>query len=210
MKVIFIVGALFASTFVIAKVTGFMSIEQVKSWFYMVQQLSPLWIVLLVIGLQFLDLFIAVPNLTVAILSGYFLGFQWGSLSSMIGMFLAGVVGYLISHKVGPSALKLMLKNENQRLELENIFRKNGFVMILLSRALPILPEVTACLAGFTKMNFAKFFLAWSLNTIPYAVIAAYAGSISSLENPQPAILVAIGISGVLWSCWFFFSRKVN
>jgi len=77
--------------------------------------------------------------------------------------------------------------------------------MILLSRAMPILPEVTACLAGMTKMKFSKFILAWLISTIPYVLIISYAGSASSIENPKPAIYTAIGISVTLWSGWYLF-----
>lgn len=45
-------------------------------------------------------------------------------------------------------------------------FQKYGFVMILMSRAAPILPEVSACLAGMTRMRIRTFFVAWSINTI--------------------------------------------
>ncbi len=80
--------------------------------------------------------------------------------------------------------------------------------MILLSRAMPILPEVTACLAGMTKMKFSRFLLAWCLSTIPYVLIVSYAGSVSSLENPKPAIYTAIGISATLWAGWYLFNKK--
>src|SRR5699024_139001 len=73
------------------------------------------------------------------------------------------------------------------------------------SRAVPIFPEVSACLAGITKMQLLRFLLAWSLSSVPYAVIASYAGSISSIGNPMPAIYTAILLSGTLWIGWFFF-----
>ncbi|EPJ47894.1 MAG: hypothetical protein OFPI_31490 [Osedax symbiont Rs2] len=79
--------------------------------------------------------------------------------------------------------------------------------MILFSRAMPILPEVTACLSGITKMPFVKFLLAWTASSVPYALIATYAGSISSLENPKPAIIAAITLTLIMWSAWFIFQR---
>lgn len=36
------------------------------------------------------DLFIAIPTLTIATLSGYFLGFGYGGLAAATGMMLAG------------------------------------------------------------------------------------------------------------------------
>lgn len=79
--------------------------------------------------------------------------------------------------------------------------------MIMLSRAVPIVPEVTACMAGVTRMPIARYFLFFFLSTVPYVVIAAYAGSISSIESPQPAIFAALFLYAVLWVGWFIFRR---
>ena len=88
------------------------------------------------------------------------------------------------------------------------MFQAHGAVVILLSRATPILPEVSACMAGITHMPFTRFLLFWLLSTVPYAIIATYAGSISTFENPTPAILAALGLTLVLWLAWFIFRRK--
>jgi uncharacterized membrane protein YdjX (TVP38/TMEM64 family) len=79
--------------------------------------------------------------------------------------------------------------------------------MILMSRASPILPEVSACMAGITRMPFRKFLLAWTINTVPFALIASYSGSISSISNPRPAIYAAISIYAVLWIGWWILKK---
>ena len=66
---------------------------------------------------------------------------------------------------------------------------------------------VSVCLAGASKMPFARFLLGWSLGSIPYLVIVAYAASISDLENPLPIIWAAIGIVSTLWLAWAWFIR---
>lgn len=80
--------------------------------------------------------------------------------------------------------------------------------MILLARAAPILPEVTACMAGVNCMPLARFALFWAVGTLPYVGIATYAGSVSSLDNPMPAIYAALGLYGVMWIGWFVYRRK--
>ncbi len=77
--------------------------------------------------------------------------------------------------------------------------------MILLARAAPIVPEVTACMAGATKMPVLRYLLFFTLSTLPYVLIAAYAGSISSVESPQPAIYAALFLYGVLGMGWYAF-----
>lgn len=207
-KVIAIIATFFALTFILVKATGILSVDQIKAWLLHAKEFSPFYVGSVVVLLLFADLFIAIPTLTVITLSGYFLGFQYGAVSSLIGLMMAGVSGYALSNFYGDNILGLLLKKEKARQEMKSTFVQHGFAMILLSRATPILPEVTACLAGMTKMRFSKFMLAWLISTVPYVLIISYAGSISSIENPKPAIYTAIGVSATLWIGWYFFNNQ--
>lgn len=210
LKVLLIIAAIFASTFLLVKSTGLITVESIEGWLARAKELSPFYVGAIVALLLFSDLFIAVPTLTVTILAGYFLGHAYGATAALSGIMLAGICGYIISRYYGNAILKFLLKDENKRNEAIASFQQHGFVMILLSRAIPILPEATACLSGITRMPFSKFLLAWLLSSVPYIVIASYAGSVSSLDNPKPAILAAIGLSGFLWAAWFFYHRSSN
>lgn len=209
-KVVIIMGLFFASTFVIVKGSGVLSIDQINGWLVLLKESSSLWIGITISLLLLADLLIAVPTLSVCILSGYFLGFQNGVIYSSIGIILAGVVGYLLSKKFGNRILDILVKKEDEKIALIKTFNKHGVMMILLSRSMPILPEVSACLSGMTQMNFSKFIFAWLLSSVPYLTIANYIGSISSLDNPKPAIFTAIGFSIFFWGSWFIFFKKNN
>src|SRR5690554_719203 len=148
LKVIAIIGALFALTFLLLKTTGVLSVEQIKMWLLQAKELSPFYVGVIVILLLFSDLFVAIPTMTVITLSGYFLGFQYGAMASITGLSLAGISGYWLSHILGERILNFMLRKEKAKQEAKATFGMHGVVMILLSRAIPILPEVTACLAG--------------------------------------------------------------
>jgi uncharacterized membrane protein YdjX (TVP38/TMEM64 family) len=113
-----------------------------------------------------------------------------------------------LSRYYGDKILTFLIKDDYKKDNAIKTFHKHGFTMILLSRAMPMIPEISACLSGMTKMNFGKFILAWAISSIPYVLIASYAGSISSLENPKPAIFAAVGISLFFWISWFFYHRK--
>ena len=210
LKIILILGLAFASTFVIAKATGFLNVEQLTGWVIDSKENATAPVGLLISLLLAADLFIAVPTLSLNILSGYLLGFVPGALYAFAGMLTAGVLGSGISRLVGDKLLKFILRDEADRRSATEQFNRYGFVMILLARAVPILPEVTACLAGITKMPFWKFLLAWLLNSIPYAFLASYAGSISTLENPKPMLFTAMAISGLLWLGWFLLQKKIK
>ena len=89
-------------------------------------------------------------------------------------------------------------------------FHRNGPAMIMLSRAAPIVPELTACMAGATRMNLSLYGVFFAVGTVPYVLIAAYAGSISSVSNPQPAIYAALFLYLTLWIGWYAFRLRAN
>ena len=102
------------------------------------------------------------------------------------------------------------MKDPQDRLEMGETFVRNGPVMIILSRAAPMVPEVTACMAGVTAMPYFRYAAFFTLGTLPYALIASYAGSISSLTSPQPAIYATLLLYGVLWTGWLLFRRQAK
>ena len=207
LKLILIVGGCFAATFLVVKATGSLSVAQIEDWLNQARALSPAVVGSVVFLLLFADLFIAVPTMTVTILSGFFLGYAFGSAAALAGLMAAGLCGYGLGRVFGNHILAFLIRSQTERQDAVDTFRAHGFVMILLSRAVPILPEVTACLAGMTGMAFPRFLLAWCLSTIPYVLIAAYAGSVSTLADPRPAIFTALGLSAVLWTAWLGFRR---
>lgn len=207
-KVMLILAVIFASTFILGRVLGILTVDNVRSWLETAQNVDPIWVISTVIVLLFLDLFVAVPTLTITILAGFFLGFPLGFTAAFVGMASAAFSGYAISSRWGKKAIAFLVKDPNERENLVEAFTKSGPAMIMLSRALPILPEVTACMAGATRMGIAKYALCFVIGTVPYVAIAAYAGSISSLESPQPAIFAALGLYLVLWIGWYLFKRK--
>ncbi len=207
-KIFVIIATIFTLMLLIVKSTGILSVEKIEAWLYQAKNLSPLYAGLTVSALLFADLFIAVPTLTIVTLSGYFLGFALGAFFSLIGIFLAGIVGYAVSRYYGKRIITFLIKDSDERVDAIKTFREHGFVIILLSRAMPIMPETSACLSGMTRMSFWKFLLAWTLSSVPYVLIASYAGSISTIQNPMPAIFAAIGIIGFFGIMWFLYNKK--
>jgi len=207
LKVMLILGLIFASTFILGRVLGILTVENVRYLLETAQQVDPLYVIAVVILLLFIDLFVAVPTLTITLLAGYFLGFGTGTATALTGMTLAAIVGYGISMKYGKRPLKFLLKDAQKRNQMVTAFTNNGPAMIMLSRAAPILPEVCACMAGVTRMRLSHYLAFFMLGTIPYVAIAAYAGSISTLSNPEPAIFAALGLYAFLWASWFIYKR---
>jgi len=185
-----------------------LSIEDIRNFLIQAQETASVYVAVTIFILLVADLFIAMPTLTVTVLSGYFLGFSLGFFTALTGLFTAGVLGYTITYAYGPGLLRKIYKNADQQSEMETIFSRYGVFVLMICRALPILPEVSCCLAGTTRMPFRKFILAFMLGTVPYALIATFAGSKSSLENPKPAIFAAIGLSIVFAGFWMLLRKR--
>jgi uncharacterized membrane protein YdjX (TVP38/TMEM64 family) len=204
-KFVVLLGAFFTFTLVVFKLLGILSADDIKLWLEAAMELSP-WIVgTIIVLLMLVDLFIAIPTLSLTILSGFFLGVELGLFYSGIGMIGAGTMGYVISRFHGDKLLNFITKDEKQKEEMIRIFSTFGPFSLLLCRAAPMLPEVTSCLAGVTKMPYWKYLLFYSLGTLPYAAIAVYSGSISTVNDPGPAIFTFIAIFGGLSLVWITF-----
>ena len=74
-------------------------------------------------------------------------------------------------------------KNESEQIGMIHLFQTLGPLSLLLCRAAPMLPEITSCLAGTTRMPFWKYVLYYALGSLPYSAIAVYSGSISTVDN---------------------------
>ena len=205
-KLMLTLGLAFATTFLLLNATGVVTVAKIETWLTLARDADPLWVAPIIALLLFVDLIISVPTLATITLSGYFLGPVIGALAGIVGLVMAGLWLH-VSRRYGDLLLKLVVKDETKRMDAVATFQEHGAVVILLSRASPILPEVSACMAGMTRMPLGKFLALWLASSVPYAAIAAYAGSISSLDNPQPAVFAAIGLMSVLWISWLVVRR---
>lgn len=201
-------ATLFASTFLLVTTTGVLTVEGIESGLKTAAEANAIYVIIGVVALLLADIFIAVPTLTIAILSGYFLGFGLGAFSATLGMALAGATGYALCRLYGPGLLKKIYSDSHKREEMQSLFNQHGSTVLLICRAMPILPEVSCCMAGANRMPFIRFFTCYMVSTLLYASIAAFAGSRSSLDSPQPAIYAAIGLVLFFWAAWAVFIRR--
>ena len=131
-------------------------------------------------------------------LAGFFLGLEMGLLFSSAGLMMAGSLGYLISRYHGAKLLTWVCKDESEQKGMIHLFQTLGPLSLLLCRAAPMLPEITSCLAGTTRMPYWKYVLYYALGSLPYSAIAVYSGSISTVDNPSPALYTYVGMFAVL------------
>lgn len=199
--------AIFIAIFILIKLTGVLTLDDIKHWLNLAAEANPVVVALTIILLLTCDLLITVPTLSLCILAGYFLGFFWGGMTASIGMLSAGSLGYWLCYFYGPGLLQKIYKDEKKRQQMQQVFNQQGKKIILISRAMPMLPEISACLAGSNRLPFTEFLFFFSIATLPYGFIAAFAGSHSNIENPLPALIAAVLVPLILWVCWFLWIK---
>jgi len=210
-KVVLTLFVFFSTMLVVAKATGLLDFGAIEhSLAAMRTEGAPWWVGAAITGLLFADLVIAVPTLEISILGGHVLGFLPGFLHGLAGVTAAGVAGYWLCRWKGDVLVRRILRDPAERAEMQTTFRRYGVVMIFLSRAVPVLPEVSACLSGATGMSFGRFLAAWLTVNVPYMAIASWSGAVSTLERPFPAIAAFIGLTVVFWCAWWLVRQRAE
>lgn len=159
------------------------------------------------LGLLLVDLVLPVPATGVMSALGAIYGFWLGWLIGVIGSSLAGLAGYGLV-RLGGDRIRRRLASPRELDEFGSLFDRWGGLAIIGSRALPILPEVMAVLAGLAGMRLRIFLPALLAGTIPVTGLFAWWGSYMGSDAPATSMLVAIVVPLVLWASLIPFLRK--
>lgn len=156
-----------------------------------------LWAWAVGIGLLMADLLLPVPGTVIMSALGFIYGPVVGGLVAATGSFLAGAFGYGLCRLLGRRAA-LRLLGEKDLARGEQLFSNVGGWLVVLSRWLPLFPEVIACMAGLTRMPAAKFLLALACGSVPLGFAFAAVGH-AGLEHPTLAIVLSALLPPLLW-----------
>lgn len=150
------------------------------------------------LGLLIADLFLPIPGTAVMAALGFVYGTIWGGLLGATGSILAGILAYGLCRRLGRPAAEWIAGREDLE-KGERIFgsEAGGFI-VALSRWLPIMPEVVACMAGMSQMPFGRFLGALACGSVPLGFAFAAIGSMGQ-DRPGFALLLSALIPPVLW-----------
>ncbi|MCX5671341.1 MAG: VTT domain-containing protein [Planctomycetota bacterium] len=149
--------------------------------------------ILLLVG----DLLLPVPASGIMAALGNVYGVFLGTLIGAAGAVLSGMLGYAIA-RLGGKRLAGLLADEQELDRFRAFFDRWGGFAVIVSRLMPILPEVTSLLAGLARMRLSRFVLALVLGCVPAAALFAYLGN-ASREQPWWGLALAVGIPLVIW-----------
>lgn len=158
------------------------------------------------IGLLVIDVFLPIPGTVVMSALGLIYGWLPGGVFSAVGSILAGVLAYWLCRKLGRRAAK-WLAGEKGLAGGERLFDgETGGWIVAMSRWMPVLPEVIACLAGLSRMPFPRFLAALCAGSIPMGFVFAWIGH-AGTGRPGLALLLSAGLPPLLWGAFRVFYR---
>ena len=170
-----------------------LSPENTAQWFSHMKPVA--WIV--AIALLVSDLLLPIPATGVMAALGAVYGVALGAAVAATGSVLSAVAGYGLARLIGLKAGRF-IADPKELERFRAFFDRWGGAAIIVSRILPVLPEVMSVLAGLARMTFPRFLAAVLLGTIPTCVLFAWIGA-ASARQPGSGILLAVLIPVLLW-----------
>lgn len=158
------------------------------------------------IGLLVADLLLPLPATAIMAALGSVYGVLTGTMIAVVGSTLSAITAYALARLAGKRGAAI-LATEDELAKFKSFFDKWGGGAIIISRALPILPEVMSLLAGLARMSFSRFVVAVLLGTIPTSLLFAYIGA-TAVDKPWWGIVVASLVPLALWPLFLIVIRK--
>ena len=143
------------------------------------------------------DLFLPIPATAVMAALGFIYGPVAGGLIATLGSFCSGALAYLLCRRFGrPVAVRVL--GAQELIKGERLFARVGAWLVVLSRWLPIFPEVIACMAGLARMPALAFFTALACGSAPLGFVFAAIGH-AGVTHPVLAIALSAVLPPLLW-----------
>ena len=109
------------------------------------------WVAGLITILLAVDLVLPVPSSIASTTAGAALGFGAGTLTCWVGMSLGCVIGYWVGSEAGtPTVQRLVGIQELEKAK--RLGSRYGVMFLIISRAVPILAEVSVITAGVMRV----------------------------------------------------------
>lgn len=160
------------------------------------------------IGLLVADLAIPVPTTAVMAALGMVYGPIYGGVFASLGSIISGLVGYTLCRKLG-RPFAIWLSGEKGLAEGERLFKNAGGWIVVMSRWVPVVSEVVACLAGLSRMRFPVFLAALTCGSIPLGFLFSTIGHLGG-DQPILTLVLSALLPFVLWFLVRPYTRKLN
>jgi uncharacterized membrane protein YdjX (TVP38/TMEM64 family) len=159
---------------------------------------------LLVIFALTADVFLPVPNGLTNTIAGAILGFYIAIPIIWIGLTLGAIVGFTIG-KFAAKPIARRILSENELKNSEDLSKKFGIGILLLSRPAPAFAEISTVAAGMSGMSWLTFLFVMTISNFFVSVIYALIGA--TALTSQSASIAFIGIAIIPFLFWLLARR---
>lgn len=145
------------------------------------------------------DLLLPIPSSAVMTHAGQTLGVFTGTIVTLFGLTIGSCVGYALARWLGESVV-LRSVREFDQITLQRLIDKNGVLVLVLLRPVPILAEASVLLLGLGKMNFGQFLFWLTISNLAICLFFTKWGAWAAEQNiPEiVSLLISIAIPLVL------------
>ena len=190
-----LVGLVLASPWILNFAFGWFAVSEVEAAVGALRD-TPVRAGLLVVALLAVDSVLAIPSLVTVAIAGHLLGPFWGAACGLTGLVSAGAICFYGARFLGIERFVAAETMKRVRAEIGAI----GPGPLLLARTVPVLPEALSAMAGIAGMRGRTYLTWYALGQAPYAIVGAWAGSVSTVRDPWPAVTalcVMLGLGAI-------------
>jgi uncharacterized membrane protein YdjX (TVP38/TMEM64 family) len=146
-------------------------------------ELDNIWLAELIAFLLAADVILPVPSSIVSTTAGSALGFGVGTFTCWVGMSLGCLIGYWLGAVAGTPVVRRLV-GEKELGKAQHLGVRLGVVVLIVTRAVPILAEASVITAGLMHIPPRLFFFVTSFSnlgvSVVYSGIGAFAYEINS------------------------------
>lgn len=179
----------------------FLSREKCIAWFSGQKRFAWMAGILLLVS----DIVLPIPATGVMAAIGNVYGVWNGTVINSVGSAIAGITGYLVARFIGRQGIRY-IATEPELERFKNFFDDWGGYAVIISRIMPVMPEVITILAGFSKMKFSRFLAALFAGTVPVSFFFSLVGA-NSVFDTGTGIIIAILIPVMIWPVFLKMSK---
>ncbi len=164
--------------------------------------------IIIVVAMTLQMFLIVIPSFLLMVVAVLAYGPFWGAVISVLAIFVASSVGYIIGRFLGEVAIDRLI-GESKKEKLELYVNKYGLWAVVITRLAPVLSnDAISFVGGVLRMGYLKYIGATLAGIIPLAALVAYFGE--DTDRLKTGLIWTTGISLVIYIAYIIYDHKAN
>lgn len=191
-KIILLIAVL--ALIFLTPIRSYLDIEQLSDWLFSIKEQPFSGVIYGAIYVAGVILFI--PGLALTTLAGVLFGFVKGSLIVVVASNIGVQIAFLISRYIGRGFVEKFIKEDSFVDKMSTKMEKNGFMVMLYLRLLPVFPfNVINYASGLTPVKYRDYALASVIGMLPGTLVYVYlAASAANIKNNPWGLAISIAV----------------